>query len=346
MNKKSFITIVSFLLMFSFMNVYGSASKLGTAGAVELTIPMGAKSIGMAGANIAAVYGTEAIYWNPAGVASFESVEASFSYTSYFADMNISYLTLVVGMGEFGNIGISIQALDIGNIEVTTIDNPEGDGSVLTPSYMNVGLTYAKKLTDAISFGSNVKYVTEQLGSMKANAIVFDFGLQYRTKYNIDFGLSLKNIGSKLQYSGSEIEFDSSIPNANPNATTRKTKLDMASHEMPTSFNMGLVYNYDVNKENALDFAGQYSVNSYDIDKFLFGAEYTWRGMVSLRAGYEMPLFPSDYEQKYKDDYQYGLTFGAGVNVSVGGSTLRIDYAYRDMKLFSPVNYFTLGFVF
>lgn len=346
MNKK--YIILAFLVIFLVMtvNLFAGASKLGTAGAIQLTIPMGARSIGMGGSNIANVENTEAIYWNPAGVAQIRTAEASFSYLNYFADMKLYYITTAVNIGKFGILGFSLQSFDIGDIEVTTNEQPEGTGAVLSPSNITLGLTYAYKLTNRIAFGLNTKLVTEQLGSMVGRAIVWDFGLQYRTEYNIDFGLTLKNLGTKLQYDGSEIEFNSEIPYADPGATTRKTKLDLAAHEMPTSFGMGLAYRYEVNEENKLNFVGQYANNAFGIDQMLMGVEYGYQEMVFLRAGYDLPLFPSDYEQEYIDDYQFGMTLGAGVNVSMGDNLLIIDYAYRDMKDFDPIHYFTFGFGF
>ena len=47
----------------------GSRKRRGTSGANELLIPVGSAATALGGANQALVYGVDAIYWNPAGIA-------------------------------------------------------------------------------------------------------------------------------------------------------------------------------------------------------------------------------------------------------------------------------------
>lgn len=343
--KYFLLGVMIILLVVSTQDTFAGERKTGSSAASELLIPMGARSIGMGGANLANVSSTEAIYWNPAGLASLQGAEASFTYMTYFADMNVSYATVGYYLEDVGTVGISLQALDIGGIDVTTIDNPEGTGEILTPDYITLGFTFSKMMTNRILFGINTKLVSERIGNMSASAVAWDFGLQYRSDLNIDFGVTLKNIGTNMKFDGTGIEFNSAIPFANPNATTRKTKADLAENELPTSLNMGLAYRYNINEQNMLNVTTAYSSNSFFTDQVIGGLEYSFDNFVFVRAGYEAPLFASDspYET---DDYQFGLTLGAGLNLDVGGNILQLNYAYRDMQLFDGNNYFTLGFQF
>ncbi len=343
--KYFLVGVVIILLVISAQDTFAGDRKLGSSAASELLIPMGARSIGMGGANIANVSRTEAIYWNPAGLANMDGAEGSFTYMTYFADMNVSYATLGYNIEDLGAVGLSIQSLDIGGIDVTTIDNPEGTGEVLKPDYITINATFAKRLTDHILFGVNTKLISEKIGNMSGSAVAWDFGLQYRSDLNIDFGVTFKNIGSSMQFNGTGIEFDTAIPYASPNATTRKTKADIASNELPTSLNMGLAYRYNINEQNNLNVTTMYASNSFNIDQFIGGMEYSFEEFVFLRVGYEAPLHPEDSEYE-SSDYQYGLTLGAGINLDVGGNILNLNYAYRDMELFDGNNYFTLGFQF
>jgi hypothetical protein len=343
--KHLIISALVILLLVSANDLFAGERKLGSAAAPELLIPMGARSIGMGGGNIANVQGAEAIYWNPAGLAGLENAEASFTYMTYFADMKVSYLAMGYTMGDIGTFGFSLQALDIGNIDVTTIEEPEGTGEALTPNYITINATFSKMMTDHILFGINTKLISERIGNMSASAVAWDFGLQYRSEVNIDFGITLKNIGTNMQFDGTGIEFDSSIPFANPNATTRKTKADMASNELPTSLNIGVAYRQNITEEHRINLTSTYASNSFNIDQIITGVEYGFQDFVFLRAGYEAPLFPSN-SAFATDDYQYGMTFGAGLNLDVGGSMMTFNYAYRDMLTFDGNNYFTLGFTF
>jgi hypothetical protein len=345
-NIRTISIFVILLIVCSSFQVLAGGRKLGTAGAPELLIPMGAKSVGMAGANIANITNTEAIYYNPAGLSLLENSEATFTYMTYFADMNVSYLTAGIALGELGKLGISLQSLDIGEIEVTTIDVPEGTGEEITPTYLTLGLTYAKSLTNRISFGMNTKLISEKIGNMSASAVAWDFGIQYRSDANVDFGIALKNIGSKIKFDGTGIEYDSEVTYSNPNATTRKTKLDMAEHELPTSLQIGIAYQYNFSEMHKANIVSHYVNSSYSFDQLVSGIEYSFGEKIFLRGGYNLPFFPSAYSSDDKDDYQYGLHLGAGVKLPLGSNRLSIDYAYREMELFEGNNYFTLGFEF
>ncbi len=340
--------VVIVLLLTLFLNTQsglGSGRRQGTAGAVELLIPMGARCVGMGGANIANVRGSESIYWNPAGLAMLSGTEATFNYMSYFADMNISYLSAGSNIGALGSIGVSLQVMDIGNISITTIENPEGTGEVLSPNFITLNTTYSRAFTDCINFGVNVKFISERIGNMSARAFALDLGLQYVSPFGIDFGVVMRNIGTSLKYGGTGIEFDSAIPFSNPNATSRKTMLDMASHELPATFSMGLGYRYNFNEIHGLNFAGIYMNNNFNYDQLVAGVEYSLNDMFFGRVGYNHPLYPDDYPGG-SGDYQYGLALGFGAHLSLGSRMVMFDYAYRDMDLFDANQYFSIGFTF
>ncbi|MDD5765400.1 MAG: PorV/PorQ family protein [Candidatus Marinimicrobia bacterium] len=341
--KKRYLMIgLLILLIISSQSVFASAPKLGTAGASELLIPMGAKNVAVGGSNIANVSGTDAIYWNPAGLAMVKTGAASFTQMSYFADMKVSYLAAAVNAQRIGTFGVSLQILSIGDIPVTTDLMPEGTGEVLSPDYLTLGVTYAKRFTDRILFGTNAKLISEKIGTMSASAAAFDFGLQYVSPWGIAFGVTMKNIGSSIKFDGTGIEFDSPITYADPSATTRKTKLDMASHELPTSMNLGLAYTYDLASLGKVNFTGSYNNNSFEIDHVNFGAEYGFNNMLFVRAGYTKVLYPDDWE--YDTTSQFGLSFGLGLNLKLAGSNIAFDYANRPMELFDANQYFAVSF--
>jgi len=346
MNTRQILTLAAATALCYFSALFASAPKVGTSAAPELMIPMGARNVAMGGANVANIQGVEAIYWNPAGLSSMAGSEASFSYTPYFADMNISYFAAGVKAGRSGVLGLSLQLLSIGDIEVTTIEAPEGTGETIKPNFMTVGVSYSRQFTDRIRFGANLKVVNEKIQNMSATGMAFDFGLQYISPWKVAFGVTLRNLGGDMSYDGTGIEFNSEISWADPGATTRRTRLDMAAAELPTSMTMGLSYSYSLGERGTLNVSGLYSNNSFAIDNLSAGAEYAFNRMVFLRAGYSAPLYPEDYPGSLKEDNQFGLTLGGGIHIPIGGTTLMLDYAYRDMKLFSANQYFSVGFQF
>jgi len=345
MSRRYILIGLLILLLIGSQSVFASAPKLGTSAAPELFIPMGARNVALGGANIANVGGAEGIYWNPAGLAKMNVASATFNYMQYFADMKVSYLAAGARVGRSGAVGIAFQVMDIGEIEVTTIDMPEGTGEMLSPDYLTVTATYSNRFTDRISFGTNAKMISEKVGNMSASAVAFDFGLQYVSPFGIAFGVTMRNIGSKLQWDGTGIEFDSSVPWAGPTATSRKTKLDLAEEELPASMNMGLGYTMNFGTMHKLSLAGAYSNNTFMLDAISTGAEYSLNDMLFLRGGYMMTLYPEDYESGY-EKAQYGLTFGFGLNLNMGGNKIMFDYANRPMDIFDANQYFSVSFAF
>jgi hypothetical protein len=323
-----------------------SAPKVGTNGATELLIPMGAQNVALGGSNIANISGADAIYWNPAGLALTKGGEATFSYLDYFAGMKVSYLAGGAKLGRLGVLGVSLQVLNIGEIPVTTIEAPEGTGEIIEPNYLTIGGTYAKAFTDRISFGASTKIISEKIGTMSANAISFDLGLQYVSPWGIAFGVAMRNIGSKVKFNGTGIEFDSVIPYSKQAATTRKTRLDLASAQLPTSLSLGLAYLYELNDQLKFNLLSNYTNNSFTINQASAGVEAILMDMFIVRGGYMTTLYPDDYPATAKDDDQFGLSMGAGCHLKVGSNKLKIDYAYRPMKTFDANQYVTIGISF
>jgi hypothetical protein len=343
--KKVIYTAIGLLLIGCVAHVFGSGPKIGTNAAPELQIPIGARGVALSGGYIANVTGVEAIYWNPAGLSVGKS-EVAFNYLNYFADMQMTNLAAGVQVGRVGALGVNVQVLNIGGIPITTIEAPEGTGETLKPNYITVGATFARRFTDRINFGANAKLISESVGNMRASTAAFDLGLQYISPWNVSFGVVLRNLGGQMSFNGTSIEFDTSVPWSNPNATTRKTKLDMSSSELPTSMSLGLGYRYEIGSLQHINISGAYANNSYNLDHLAAGIEYDFKEMIFLRGGYAAALYPEDYPGSKSDDYQFGLCMGLGLYIPVGNTTVKVDYAYRDMQLFDANQYFSVGFAF
>ena len=60
-----------------------------------------------------------------------------------------------------GTIGVAFRDLSIGDINVTTLDQPDGTGEIISPTFFILGLTYSKQLSDRISIGANFNILNE-----------------------------------------------------------------------------------------------------------------------------------------------------------------------------------------
>lgn len=65
--------------------------NLGTAGATFLKIPTSAREAGLGQAAVSLMNGAEAVFVNPAGLASVKSVSVFAGYTPLWADVHVSH---------------------------------------------------------------------------------------------------------------------------------------------------------------------------------------------------------------------------------------------------------------
>ncbi|MFA6599004.1 MAG: PorV/PorQ family protein [Ignavibacteriaceae bacterium] len=336
------LLIIVFALQFT-LDVYaGGGNRTGTGGATQLQIPVGPRGIAMGEANIATSHGVEALFWNPAGVARISSsADVMFSHMSYIADIGVEYGAVAANFEGFGVIALSLKSLAIGDIPVTTTHDPDGTGATFAPQMLTAGLTYARQLTDRISVGITTNIVMETLGEVNSTGVAFNVGVMYETLGDIEglnLGIAMKNVGPQMQYDGSGLMSLASASDLQ--RPPSYLKVEAASFDLPSSFEMGLGYKMNLGEVNALQFSGAYQTNNYSGDEYKLGAEYGYNKMFFARVGYQ------GAPQVSSENYLYGITAGAGIHYDLGGIAVTVDYAYRDAKYFNGNHVFALSLGF
>ena len=127
-----------FILIFSFIfaiNLVGQ-TKVGSTAAPFLKYWNRTKSLGMGGAFIATANDVTSLYWNPAGASRTETNQAMFTHLSWFADINYNWAGAMLNIGDMGVVGLNVGYLDYGDLEVTTLNEPDGTGEFFTPHDM------------------------------------------------------------------------------------------------------------------------------------------------------------------------------------------------------------------
>ncbi|RJP60538.1 MAG: hypothetical protein C4543_05015 [Ignavibacteriales bacterium] len=337
---KKFLTIITVLAFCSALYA-GDVARKGTTGADQLLIPVGAQGIATGGAMLATLTGLESIYYNPAGLARHEGAEAMFSYMSYLADINISYFAASASLGDFGTMALSFKTFDFGDIPVTTAELPDGTGETYSPTFLTVGLTYSKVLTDRISVGANFKLITEEIVNTSATGFALDVGVQYRFSESLALGASVKNIGTNMSYSGQDMQHTTTIPGTQIGSQPGVFEITAEEFQIPSYFELSLAYKHTFNEQNQLVVASTFTNNNSFEDNLSFGLEYGFMNTFFLRGGYSLLMENSD-------ESVFGFAAGAGVNYDFAGEIgITVDYAYRDVKEFPEANHiFTvkLGF--
>jgi opacity protein-like surface antigen len=333
--------IILILILIATSIYAGDVARKGTTGAEQVLIPVGARGIATGGAFLANITGLESIYYNPAGLDVYPQTEAMFSYVNYIADINISYFAIGSSLGDIGSIGFDLKSFDFGDIPVTNETFPDGTGETYSPSFLTLGFTYSKVLTDRISIGTNLKLISENIQNTNATGFALDAGVQYRFSDALMIGAAVKNIGSDMNYSGQDLADRTGIPGSIPGSSTGSYEIVTESFQIPSFFQLSMTYALNFDEQNDLLLAGAYTANNSFEDVANLGLEYGFMDNFFVRGGYNF-LFEN------ADDYVYGFTFGAGLDYKIGGEVgFVFDYAFREVKEFPTANHvFTIKLSF
>lgn len=309
----------------------GNEDRSGQAGASELLINPWARSSGWGGVNTANARGLDAIFTNVAGLAFTQKTEVIFSQTQWLkgSDINISSFGFSQKAGETGVIGISIMAMSFGDILIRTVDQPEGGIGNFSPKFINIGVSYAKAFSNSIYGGINFKIISESIADASAEGIAVDAGIQYVTgpTDNIKFGISMKNVGPTLKFSGDGFSFRGTMNNSTNSLTIEQRS---AEFELPSLINIGASYDFIFNEKHRLTIAGNFTSNSFTKDQYMIGAEYGFMQYLMVRTGfcYESGIFDVSTRTNALTGPCAGFTIQAPLNKEKG-STFSIDYSYR-----------------
>ncbi len=327
----------------------GNKDRSGQAGASELLINPWTRSSGWGSANMARVRGLEAMWGNVAGTAFTHKTQLAFSHVQWLkgTGTNLFSFGLTQRVGDDGALGIQVMSMNFGEIQVTTTESPEGGLGTFSPNLMNFSLSYAKAFSNSIYGGMVIKMISESISDVSAFGLAIDAGIQYVTgeQNQLAFGVSLKNLGPQMQFTGDGLSLKSVIPGQD-NKFTLEQRSD--AFEIPTQLNIGASYDFLFPKDYRLTLAGTFISNSFTKDQLAFGLEGSLHNWIILRAGYT-------YESGMWDDIlsaeNTNVTsgFSAGLSIQVplnkkNGTYFSIDYAYRESISFNG-NHF-IGIIF
>ncbi|HLQ67085.1 MAG TPA: PorV/PorQ family protein [Candidatus Limnocylindrales bacterium] len=314
------------LLAFAAPASAGGLDRIGTSGAQELRIPVGAASVATGGSTVALGNGLQNIYWNPASLAGTDQSEAMVSYSSYLGDSKVNYGAIATSVGTQGEVGFSVKILNVGDIIVTTEDAPEGTGEVLNPSFGVFGITYGRRMTDRVHLGLTGSYISEKVADVSATGFALDLGVQYDTGWRgLRFGFAMKNIGPDMHYSGPNLEQRVSFPGDDPTATPHVVQLQAAPFELPSYLQIGVSYDIPMGGDRRSTIFGAFQGNNFNTDEYRLGAEVPIGGFLALRGGFvgQVPIKGADRQE----NYLYNFSYGAGFNFKLGDRPLVLDWA-------------------
>jgi len=329
--------IMTFIILFAAVIVVNGQSKVGSTAAAFLNMGVGPRAMGMGGAFLATANDVTALYWNPAGISRTGSSQAMFEHTKWFADINYEWAGAMLNMGEAGALGMSMTYLNYGDMEVTTLSEPDGTGEKFSAKDLSLGLAYAYNLTDRFSIGANFKYVNEQIWNCSASAFAMDIGVLFISDINdLRIGAVISNFGTDMKLDGKDLYVlhDISTTNDGNNDQIMAT-LKTDEFPIPLTFKVGVAMDVIKNSMHKFTVAVDALHPSDNSESLNMGCEYVWNNIFAVRFGYKSALLKNSEE---------GLTAGFGINYDFSNATgLFIDYAYQDMGVLSSAQHFSIG---
>ena len=376
--KKTYKTLLICMMLgffaVAFTAMAGNRDRSGQSGAQHLLIDPWAHSAGWGTCGVAETRGMESVFSNIAGLAFTKKTEIAYSRTQYFTGsfggININAVGIAQGLTaknketgrkiDLGTIAVSVFAMGFGDIRTTTIDQPDGDGSIFSPKLNYIGIHYAKSFNRYIHGGVSFKIVNESISDLRANGIAIDIGVQYLSGpyENFKIGVALKNLGVPMHYKGDGLAIKAVQQGTTYVATVEQRPAD---YELPALLTIGLSYDFLIFSEeyqlmskqdrkeegltradavHRITLAGSFIANAYSRDNFAIGIEYGFMKYLQIRAGYLIESFSKrnidGKDRIFVNNESIYLGPSAGVTVGVplakkgkGNQMLLFDYAYR-----------------
>ena len=315
-------------------------TKVGTTAAQFLKIGVGARAAGMGESFVAVADDGTSIFWNPAGLAALKKNELILEYNSWVADISYNFGAIAIPTKSAGTFALFVNALTMGEMDRTTVYEPEGTGERFDATDLALGVSYAMYFTQRFAFGINAKFIKQKIWQETANGFAVDLGIIYHTELEgLSLGMTLSNFGDKMRMDGTDLKvFHDIDPNNDGNNKQIIANLNTEAYDIPLIFRIGVAYNVIKSDFQRLTVSLD-AVSPNDYQEYLNGGlEYTYSDYFFLRGGYK-GIGLSDSE--------VGFALGGGVNIPFDESfQMKVDYAYTDFGRLGDVQRITLSTYF
>lgn len=317
--------------------LHAQNANLGTAGALFLKIPVGARPTAMGGAFTSCGNDAEALFWNPAGVMGVKGSALGASHEEWWAGSRLNHAAFVQSFGEAGSFGLSFTSMSMDKIAVTTEDDPEGtSGQSFDAQDIMLGLTYARDLTEDFSVGITAKYEHQRIWNENAAGVAVDVGTLYHIGFrDLKLGMSVTNFGGDMTFEGRDLLVDYDVNSSIATERLLPAQIQAEGYPLPLHFQVGLSMSPYISDDLSVLVAADV-VHPNDNDEIVCaGLEATVLQILSLRGGY-----------RFGDDTAR-WSAGVGASVPAGGNTrIGFDYAYVAYDLLPAIHRFGIAVAF
>ena len=291
--------------------LFGQYNRPGSTDAQFLKIGVSPRATALADAYIAVVRGAEATYYNAAAMPWVKGTDMVFNHTVWFAGIKHEFAAATHNFEELGTLGLSVTALYTDKMAVRTPLQPDGTGETFYAGNYRFGLSYARFLTDRVSFGATFSYIRMALyDRFSVDAFSIDISTLYVSDFRgFRFGMQIANFGSEVQY----------VNEAYP---------------LPTNFTFGLGMNAIDGDSQKLLVTGAAIKPNEGEPLAQVGLEWNYENMFFLRGGRRFNYSAATW------------SFGGGFALDLAGYGVRADYSYGTYTVLGGAHRFGLGISF
>ncbi len=319
--------------------VMAQENKTGLTGANFLKIGVGARQVGLGSAATTISDDPHMMFWNPAGIVNMASdggkTQVAMTHNQWLLEMQHNAFAFTRDLGSIGTLGIGVVHIGLGDIvadrdvaPTPALANQQADlatGATFNFYDLAVNVTLAHQFTERLSLGASVKFISEKIDDLTANAIAGDFGVIYDTGWQgLRLGARMSNLGSDLSF------YD-----------------DAGTEPVPIPLIFSFGASFDIARQADSRLVALLDANKRQDSKQLYFGGMEWRLMeqFSLRGGYKFG-FSNDKNKAGINSTDEGLSFGGGVNVPFGNARVQLDYAFTQFNLLDDTHRFSFSISF
>ncbi|MBI5242276.1 MAG: PorV/PorQ family protein [Elusimicrobia bacterium] len=175
------------------------ALAAGGAPFAFLRLDSSGRPAALGGAYSALAADSNALHYNPAGLAWIKTHELSLLHNNHFQGVSHQAGGLALRQG----FGLQFKTAGYRSLQRTTLSNPSGDGlGSFSARDLAVGAGYGRRVAGRLGLGMGLKHLSSTIDAYSASAFALDMGALYRPERlkGLSLGAALQNLGGRVRF--------------------------------------------------------------------------------------------------------------------------------------------------